>query len=701
MRIGRDCRQTLDYRRIVRPPRTDRTRSYRARRSCCCNKPYGVLCQFTRRRRAAARSPISCRCRDVYPAGRLDADSEGLVVLTADGALQARIADPRHKLAKTYWVQVEGTPAAAQLAALAPRRRRCATFTTAPARARVDRRAAATVAARPADPRAQGDSHRVARADARRRPQSPGAADDRGGRAADAAPHPLSRRPVDARRPRARASRGRVHDAPRDNIRARSRPRVASAVSAIAAFATPPDDPPPARPPHARPAGTQAAHLRPRPASGPPRPAVRAARATSRASCRKPDSRPSSSAARCATCCSASTPKDFDIATDATPEQVKPLFRRAFIIGRRFRLVHVHAGHEVIEVSTFRAAQTGDDATDEHGRLLSDNVYGTQAEDAARRDFTINALYFDPDDRGGLGLRRRRRRHPRAAAEADRPAGHALPRRPGAHAARGAARREARHRDRAEDRGADPEARAADRRTCRRRACSTRCRSCCCPGHAARDAARACARTACSTACCRCSTSSSSSRSASASSMLALANTDERVREDKRRLAGVPVRHAAVARGAGARGTRRKARGEKPLPGAVRCDGPGARARRRSASRSRAASRRRSRRSGRCSRASSSARASVRSRCSSIRAFAPRYDFLALRGESGEVPASARSTGGRASRTRATPSAQAMLKPDEAPKKRRRSRGRGRKKQRGVRRGRRAAAAADDATPDA
>ena len=89
-------------------------------------------------------------------------------------------------------------------------------------------------------------------------------------------------------------------------------------------------------------------------------------------------------------------PKDFDVATNATPEQVKPLFRRAFVIGRRFRLVHVHAGNDVIEVSTFRAAQTGDDTTDEHGRLLSDNVYGSQAEDAVRRDFTINALYFDP-----------------------------------------------------------------------------------------------------------------------------------------------------------------------------------------------------------------------------------------------------------------------------------------------------------------
>src|SRR5436309_817227 len=89
-------------------------------------------------------------------------------------------------------------------------------------------------------------------------------------------------------------------------------------------------------------------------------------------------------------------PKDFDLATDATPEQVKPLFRRAFIIGRRFRLVHVLAGPETIEVSTFRGRQAGEDTADEHGRLLTDNVFGNQAEDAVRRDFTINALYFDP-----------------------------------------------------------------------------------------------------------------------------------------------------------------------------------------------------------------------------------------------------------------------------------------------------------------
>lgn len=90
-------------------------------------------------------------------------------------------------------------------------------------------------------------------------------------------------------------------------------------------------------------------------------------------------------------------PKDFDIATNATPEEVKPLFRRAFIIGRRFRLVHVLSGGETIEVSTFRGPQSADGNTaDEHGRLLSDNVFGTQAEDAVRRDFTINALYYDP-----------------------------------------------------------------------------------------------------------------------------------------------------------------------------------------------------------------------------------------------------------------------------------------------------------------
>ena len=126
-------------------------------------------------------------------------------------------------------------------------------------------------------------------------------------------------------------------------------------------------------------------------------------------------------------------PKDFDVATNATPEQVKGLFRRAFIIGRRFRIVHVVYGrgreHEVIEVSTFRALPTESDAAgavagnektskselegkshavDASGRVLRDNVWGPQVEDAARRDFTVNAMYYDPvrrlvvDYHGGL-----------------------------------------------------------------------------------------------------------------------------------------------------------------------------------------------------------------------------------------------------------------------------------------------------------
>ncbi len=113
-------------------------------------------------------------------------------------------------------------------------------------------------------------------------------------------------------------------------------------------------------------------------------------------------------------------PKDFDVATNATPEEVKACFRRAFIIGRRFRIVHVVHGrgrdHEVIEVSTFRAYLESQDAeqvsgnertskkalsnmthaVDASGRVLRDNVWGPQDEDAARRDFTVNAMYYDP-----------------------------------------------------------------------------------------------------------------------------------------------------------------------------------------------------------------------------------------------------------------------------------------------------------------
>jgi poly(A) polymerase len=89
-------------------------------------------------------------------------------------------------------------------------------------------------------------------------------------------------------------------------------------------------------------------------------------------------------------------PKDFDIATNATPEQVKRLFRRAFIIGRRFQIVHVMLGQEQLEVTTFRGASADAAPKDEHGRVLRDNTFGEQHEDAVRRDFTINAMYYDP-----------------------------------------------------------------------------------------------------------------------------------------------------------------------------------------------------------------------------------------------------------------------------------------------------------------
>ena len=94
-------------------------------------------------------------------------------------------------------------------------------------------------------------------------------------------------------------------------------------------------------------------------------------------------------------------PKDFDVATNATPEEVKALFSNCRLIGRRFRLAHVRFGREIIEVATFRAAANhadDDHAHDDEGRIVRDNVYGTIGEDVWRRDFTCNSLYYNIAD---------------------------------------------------------------------------------------------------------------------------------------------------------------------------------------------------------------------------------------------------------------------------------------------------------------
>jgi poly(A) polymerase len=94
-------------------------------------------------------------------------------------------------------------------------------------------------------------------------------------------------------------------------------------------------------------------------------------------------------------------PKDFDVATNATPEEVRALFSNCRLIGRRFRLAHVRFGREIIEVATFRAAANhadDDHAHDDEGRIVRDNVYGSIDEDVWRRDFTCNALYYNIAD---------------------------------------------------------------------------------------------------------------------------------------------------------------------------------------------------------------------------------------------------------------------------------------------------------------
>lgn len=97
-------------------------------------------------------------------------------------------------------------------------------------------------------------------------------------------------------------------------------------------------------------------------------------------------------------------PKDFDVTTNATPDQVRKLFRNCRLVGRRFRLAHVMFGPEIIEVATFRGHHEGSDADrttsqrGQNGMLLRDNIFGSIEEDAQRRDFTINSLYYSVAD---------------------------------------------------------------------------------------------------------------------------------------------------------------------------------------------------------------------------------------------------------------------------------------------------------------
>ena len=103
------------------------------------------------------------------------------------------------------------------------------------------------------------------------------------------------------------------------------------------------------------------------------------------------------------------TPKDFDVATNATPEEVRKVFRRSRTVGRRFRIVHVRVGRQLFEVSTYRKNVDEDDfpddvTTSEDGVILRDNSYGTLEDDTFRRDFTVNAMYYDPLDGSVLDL---------------------------------------------------------------------------------------------------------------------------------------------------------------------------------------------------------------------------------------------------------------------------------------------------------
>ena len=142
-------------------------------------------------------------------------------------------------------------------------------------------------------------------------------------------------------------------------------------------------------------------------------------------------------------------PKDFDIATDASPEQVRALFGNARIIGRRFRLVHVRFRDEIVEVATFRGLGNEDlesedrQILDAAGRIIKDNSFGSIEEDAWRRDFTVNALYYNIADFSIWDFVDGMRDIEARTDPADRRSGDPLPGGPGAHDPGGAARREA------------------------------------------------------------------------------------------------------------------------------------------------------------------------------------------------------------------------------------------------------------------
>ena len=149
-------------------------------------------------------------------------------------------------------------------------------------------------------------------------------------------------------------------------------------------------------------------------------------------------------------------PKDFDIGTSAHPYQIKKLFRNCWIIGRRFRLAHVKFGDKAIEVATFRklipaGEPEADDAVPEPAAdaardllIHRDNTFGTPEEDAFRRDFTVNALFYDIADRSIIDYVGRARRHPRPRHPLDWRSQRALPGRSRAHDARGGAGRASR-----------------------------------------------------------------------------------------------------------------------------------------------------------------------------------------------------------------------------------------------------------------